>query len=1467
MDVQAFFTYDVFLSFRGSDTRYGVTGYLYKALTDKGIRTFIHDSELQIGDEITPSLFKAIEESRICIIIFSTNYASSSFCLDELTAILYSYEEERNGRVVFPVFYHVESSVIRHGRGSYGDALAKHEERFMKDGVHRVKKWRTSLCKAANLSGYHFTGDGYEHEFIEAIVEYVCKQVTHVVPLHTADADQAVGIEPRVNNVNSLLDLGSDNVLLLGIYGMGGIGKTTIARAVYDSISDQFEGLCFLNNVRDDSDKFGPMHLQETMLYETCGLKIKLGGVNEGIRIIKQRLSKKKVLLVLDDVNKLMQLEVIAGAYDWFGPGSRIIITTREHHLLVMHGVDIIYEVDELSEGESLDLLCRSAFKTNKVDPSYADILKRVFTFTSGLPLALRAVGSYLFGRNINEWESALDLYERIPHNDIQTILRISFDSLEEEEKDIFLDIACFFNGDKLEYVEDILLARYGVSVRYSIRVLIEKSLIYIDKGLVTLHNLVEDMGKEIVRQESPKEPGERSRLWFVNDVVQVLEDNSGSAAIEILFLDFPIHAMNSNGSKGGEVNWDGEALKNMRNLKTLVIRNGSFNQGPTHLPNSLRVLEWWGYPSPSLPNDFHPKKLAMLKLPESCLRISEPIQGVINLTVLDFSYSDWITHIPDVSGLQNLEKIYFKQCENLTRIHESVGLLEKLRILNVVHCKKLSALPPIRLTSLEHLNLSHCSVLESFPEILGKMENLTELHIMGSPIKELPYSIQNLIRLRKLELHICGMVRLPSSIVMLPELSLMCVSKCQRLWFSEQDKGEELESKSSKTEHLTLSYCNISDELLPIGLAWFANVKDLNLSGNNFETLHACIKECPFLRNLKMDYCDNIQEIKGLPWKLESFSAKGCTSLKYMDLAGESHSLRELILDDCVFLREIIGDLPNLNHFSAKNCVSLTSQCTSMLMNQESVEAGNKMFSLPGKKIPDWFALQSREESTAFYFRNKFPAVSVCLVIGHLDEKPIAVNFSPKVFINGNKLSSGNQFVYNFRVATDHILLFDLRLLKFEDNGDALFLDNEWNHVVVSYVDHITDNEVPIRVVSKYSGIHVFNQISGMEDIRFTIPQKTLINATLDSTNSMMVPSQKIMTKRPEEDQTVVLSPTLKSIQSPSPTSEVVKGLVPLPTFPVKRPLPDVGEEISENLSDEEVCVTAIQKDLPVIQRCSEGDDVELESISCEEKYSSNTEGSDSDDPFDLVNRKLYDSGMATISSGERSGDASMRSIREAINGLELLMVNDLSEVSSDPAKLSELHQLLDLLSTSSHPKVTVEVKEAIVEFKKNVFLSFQEFQSAAESVNKLKNFERQLAVIQQKTMEGKGQRTDLKNTIKKVSLAMTAEISRKKELEAENATLRIQLDTNERELEQVVLNLKNQEEILSTYSTSCASLNEQARALLKQTDDLLAASSGIKQDGEAAELKQSRIKLTWSIDLTSQLNKMKKTILGFFE
>jgi hypothetical protein len=147
----------VFLSFRGSDTRYGFVGHLYNALTTKGIRTFIDDEHLQRGDEITPSLNKAIEESMIFIPVFSINYASSSFCLDELVHIIECHKTKC--RTILPIFYDVEPTHVRHHTGSYGEHLAKHENSFQnnKKNMDRLNQWKVSLKEAANVSGNHFS--------------------------------------------------------------------------------------------------------------------------------------------------------------------------------------------------------------------------------------------------------------------------------------------------------------------------------------------------------------------------------------------------------------------------------------------------------------------------------------------------------------------------------------------------------------------------------------------------------------------------------------------------------------------------------------------------------------------------------------------------------------------------------------------------------------------------------------------------------------------------------------------------------------------------------------------------------------------------------------------------------------------------------------------------------------------------------------------------------------------------------------------------------------------------------------------------------------------------------------------------------------------------------------------------------------------------------------------------------------
>ncbi|XP_041001524.1 disease resistance protein RUN1-like isoform X2 [Juglans microcarpa x Juglans regia] len=459
----------------------------------------------------------------------------------------------------------------------------------------------------------------HESDFIQSIVEEISSGILKCTFLDVAK--NPVGLHSHIDAMSELLSVGYDDVRMVGIHGIGGIGKTTIAKAVYNLFAGQFQSFSFLANVRETTKRCGLVQLQETLLSETLGnTNLKVGNEDRGINVIKERLCHMKVLLVLDDVNKLEQLEKLAGDKNWFGPGSRIIITTRDQHVLDTHGVERKYEVRGLSHADALQLLSWNAFKKSYPEKWYEKLMDRVVQYAKGLPLVLVVLGSLLYRRSEAEWESTICKLQKSLHKEIYEILKISFDALEDNEKAIFLDIACFFKGENKDFVTEVLEASDFDPI-IGIQVLIERSLVNIGYlGQLQMHDVIQLMGRNIVHKESPNEPGKRSRLWSHEDILHVLMENTGTNAIQGIKLD-------SFGQK--DILLNPGAFTEMKRLRLLIIRNARFSEGPKSLSNELRFLDWTGYPSPSLPSNFHPQKLVTLNMCHSKIKQFEGIKLV----------------------------------------------------------------------------------------------------------------------------------------------------------------------------------------------------------------------------------------------------------------------------------------------------------------------------------------------------------------------------------------------------------------------------------------------------------------------------------------------------------------------------------------------------------------------------------------------------------------------------------------------------------------------------------------------------------------------------------------------------------------------------------------------------------------------------------------------------------------------
>ncbi|KAL3368708.1 hypothetical protein AABB24_009507 [Solanum stoloniferum] len=729
--------YNVFLSFRGKDTRRNFTSHLYQGLKDRGIFTFLDDERLEDGDSISEELVKAIEESQVAIIVFSKNYATSRWCLNELVKIMECKEKE-NGQTVIPVFCYVDPSHVRNQSKSFAKAFVKHESRYKYDveGMHKVQGWRNALTAAADLKGYDIR-DEIESEKIQQIVDHIsskfCKSARSLSYLQ-----DIVGINAHLEKLKSLLQIEVNDVRIVGIWGIGGIGKTTIAKAIFDTLSHQFKAACFLANVKENAEKNQLHSLQNTLLSELLGKKDDyVYNEYNGKCMIQSRLCSMKVLIVLDDIDHDDHLDYLAGDVGWFGNGSRVIVTTRNRQLIEKD--DAIYEVPTLLDHEAMQLFNQHAFKKEVPDECFKKFSLEVVNHAKGLPLALKVWGSLLHKKGLTQWRRTIHQIKKNSNSKIVEKLKISYDGLEPEEQKIFLDIACFFRRHGRKTVMQIVES-YDSGAEYILDVLIEKSLVFISEyDRIEMHDLIEDMGKYIVKMQ--KDSGKPSRLWNVEDFKDMMVGNMGTMTVEAIWFTYFEKLRVSK-----------EAMKNMQRLRILCIQSYSWasqsdseenpNCSIEYLPNNLCWFVWHKYPWKLLPKIFIPRSLVHLDLRGSSLHHlwNETKLQLPSLRRLDLSHSKSLERTPDFEGMSNLEYLNLEGCRSLEEVHHSLKYCGKLIQLNLYECRRLKMFPSVNVESLESLDLHNCFSLEKFPEILGIMKPLSIIHL-EPPLTELDLS------------------------------------------------------------------------------------------------------------------------------------------------------------------------------------------------------------------------------------------------------------------------------------------------------------------------------------------------------------------------------------------------------------------------------------------------------------------------------------------------------------------------------------------------------------------------------------------------------------------------------------------------------------------------------------------------------------------------------------------------------
>ncbi|GLJ10177.1 hypothetical protein SUGI_0123460 [Cryptomeria japonica] len=811
------------------------------------------EATLEAGYWIPPEAQHAIASATLRIAIFSPNYAPSPRCLAELFLML------KTGKSIIPIFYHVDPfdlRCIRQGKGKYAPAFAEHEKKGSYT-PEKLDEWKSALYDISCLSGDQINSN---EDGVTAV-----NNILHSV-FELTKKNPFVGLDELVQGFESVAE--EEKVKITGIVGMGGSGKTTLAKELFERNFSSFERYSFVFDVREAASRSALPGKQKKLLADLGVHHSPFDHVDEGKVILANRLSSHRALIVLDDVDHIDQLNALLPNKDNLGFQSVVIVTTRELGVLISWGLSCIFKMPGLSMPHAKELFCGHAFLQLSPPAEFETLVEEFVRACYGSPLSLKVLGAQLYGRSKDYWKSQLRKISRILPGDIKQRLQVSYDALNEEERDMFLDVACFLIGEK-KHTAIAVWDGSGWNGLYGLQTLVNNGLVeLVDEELIDgeqrikMHDHLRDLGREIANRQWPH------RLWSpcqIDNMKHSTDRNPirGMQPAES-FVAFKRYTHQSIGFSSRR----SKRLRFSNKLQILFVRGNEFTEEFASLSQDLVWLRWEGFQLRNIPSWLTLKNLSVLEL-HAANELEELWQNIADPPL-------------------ELRELILSGCSKLQRLPSSIGRLQRLKRLDIdFHGSSLSE-EFCGLRSLEYLRL-YSPLLSSLPAGFGNLISLRNINLWCcKQLSMLPDSFSQLIRLKNLDLSSCEMLSsLPDDFGNLKSLRNISFYNCKQL--------SMLPDSFSQLRHLTdlhFSSCNILSSLpkrLPLSL------KNLKIINCDFLTTVMCISSLINLETLEIFGCRQMEELPSFAdlTSLKRFKMWNCPEVEKIEGLEPANSVK----------------------------------------------------------------------------------------------------------------------------------------------------------------------------------------------------------------------------------------------------------------------------------------------------------------------------------------------------------------------------------------------------------------------------------------------------------------------------------------------------------------------------------------------------------------------------------------------